>query len=174
MIEFALKRAGPFTPDEILDMNGYVDASVDLAPPTSSYKAAPRDGAWSTAPFLHNGSIPNMYELLSPQSERSKTFYINREFDPVKLGLDTTNIKSGFLFDTSLIGNSNEGHVFAKGKGPGIIGPELTPHERFSLIEYLKSIPDVPGRVTPFGGPKNPLIADQDPEWFNTRHPYGR
>lgn len=174
MIEYALKQAGPFTPDEILDMNGFIDASVDLTPPVNSYKAAPRDGAWSTAPFLHNGSIPNMYELLSPQSERSKTFYINREFDPVKLGLDTEKSKDGFLFDTSLIGNSNEGHLFAEGKGPGIIGPELTPNERFALIEYLKSIPEVPGRVTPFGGPENPLIADQDPKWFNTKHPYGR
>jgi hypothetical protein len=174
MIEYALKQSGPFTPDEILDMNGFIDASVDLTPPVNSYKAAPRDGAWSTAPFLHNGSIPNMYELLSPQSERSKTFYINREFDPVKLGLDTEKSKDGFLFDTSLIGNSNEGHLFAEGKGPGIIGPELTPNERFALIEYLKSIPEVPGRVTPFGGPENPLIADQDPSWFNTKHPYGR
>jgi hypothetical protein len=115
-----------------------------------------------------------MYELLSPQAERSKTFYINREFDSVKLGLDTTNTKTGFLFDTSLIGNSNAGHSFEKGKGPGVIGPEFTHEQRLALIEYLKSIPDVPGRVTPFGGPEKPVIADQDPTWFNYRHPYGR
>lgn len=173
MIQRALKQAGPFTQEEILDMNGYIDQSVALNIPINSYKAAPRDGAWATAPFLHNGSVPNLYELLSPFAQRSKTFYLTREFDPIKLGLNTENAKAGFLFDTTLIGNSNSGHLFENKEGPGVIGPELTPAQRFAIIEYIKSIPDVAGRVTPFGGPKQPVIAQDDPVWFNTRHPYG-
>lgn len=174
MIEYEMKRAGPFTPEEILSMNGYIDSSFTQKPPVNSYKAAPREGAWSTAPFLHNGSVPNLYELLSPLSERSKTFYINREFDPVKLGFDTTKTSTGFLFDTRLVGNSNSGHLFENKKGPGVIGPALSPEQRYALIEYIKSIPEVTGRITPYGGPKNPVIAEQDPTWFNHKHPYDR
>jgi hypothetical protein len=169
-----LKAAGPFTAAEILDMNGFIDETVVLNAPVNSYKAAPRDGAWSTAPFLHNGSVPNLYELLSPLAQRSKKFYLTREFDPIKLGLDIENSHSGYLFDTTLIGNSNAGHLFEKGTGSGIIGPELTVDERFAIIEYMKSIPEVAGRVTPYGGPPNPIIAENDASWFNTKHPYGQ
>ncbi len=57
------------------------------APPTPDlvYKAAPRDGVWATAPFMHNGSVPNLYEMLIPARERTKKFYVGREFDPVKV-----------------------------------------------------------------------------------------
>jgi mono/diheme cytochrome c family protein len=168
-----LKAAGPFTELEILDMNGYINESVSLKIPINSYKASPRDGAWSTAPFLHNGSIPNLYELLSPLNQRSKTFYNTREFDPVKLGLDIRNSYSGYLFDTTLIGNSNSGHLFENGTGKGIIGPELSVDERFAIIEYMKSIPETPGRITPYGGPDKPILADNDDTWFNFKHPYG-
>ena len=55
--------------------------------------------------------------------------------------------------DTTLLGNSNAGHSFQTGpRGEGIIGPLLTDDERWALVEYLKSIPEEPGRITPFGG----------------------
>ena len=175
MIRQDIKRAGPFTPQEHILMNGYLTEQYRSGinkGPVDSYKAAPRDGAWSSAPFLHNGSIPNMFELLSPESQRSQTFYIGREFDPVKLGVDTSPQASGFLFDTKLAGNSNAGHAFQAGSGKGVIGPELSVSERYALIEYLKSIPNHPGQVTPFGGPAQPLLAQDDPLWFNKKHPY--
>ena len=59
-------------------------------PALFAYKANPAEGMWASPPYLHNGSVPNLYELLSPAKERSKTFYIGREFDPVKVGVDTT------------------------------------------------------------------------------------
>ena len=59
-------------------------------PPEKVYKAAPRDGVWSTPPFMHNGSVPNLYEMLVPAKERTKKFCRGREFDPVKVGLDTS------------------------------------------------------------------------------------
>jgi len=34
-----------------------------------------------------------------------------------------------------------------------VIGPLLTDEQRWAIVEYLKSIPEEPGRVTPFGGP---------------------
>jgi len=125
-------------------------------PPTPDrvYKAAPRDGVWATGPFMHNGSVPNLYEMLVPAKERTKKFYVGREFDAVKVGVDTSGKSGRFLFDTALLGNSNAGHSFEMGpRGNGVIGPLLSDAERWALVEYLKSIPEEPGRVTPFGGP---------------------
>ena len=141
------------TPKQLVDLNGYRELPEPPAP-DGVYKAAPRDGVWATPPFLHNGSVPNLYEMLVPASERSKTFCIGREFDPIKVGLDTACGPNTFVFDTSLLGNSNAGHSFQDGpRGDGVIGPLLTDDQRWALVEYLKSIPEQPGRVTPFGGP---------------------
>ena len=105
---------------------------------------------------MHNGSVPNLYEMLIPAKERTKKFYIGREFDPVKVGLDMSEKPGSFLLDTSLPGNSNPGHSFENGpRGNGVIGPLLTDEQRWEIIEYLKSIPEEAGRVTPFGGPPN-------------------
>jgi len=170
LLERALKQSGPFTPSEMADMTGYTPSGTSA--PVQSYKAGPRDGIWATGPFLHNGSVPNIYELLSPAAERSKTFYVGRDFDPIKLGLDIAGKKEGYFFDTTRIGNSNAGHSFEDKKGPGVVGPAFSESERFALIEYLKSIPNQAARVTPYGGPKDPLIANEDPLWFNKKHPY--
>jgi hypothetical protein len=170
MLARALQQAGPFTQSDMDDMNGYTPSGTSA--PVQSYKAGPRDGVWATGPFLHNGSVPNVYELLSPAAERSKTFYVGRDFDPVKLGVDIADKKEGYFFDTTRIGNSNAGHSFEATKGPGVVGPAFSESERFALIEYLKSIPNQAARVTPYGGPKNPLIANEDPLWFNKKHPY--
>jgi hypothetical protein len=125
-------------------------------PPVGFYKAAPRDGVWATPPFMHNGSVPNLYEMLMPAKQRTKKFYIGREFDPVKVGLDMSERPGSFLLDTSLPGNSNAGHSFENGpRGNGVVGPLLTETQRWEIIEYLKSIPEEAGRVTPFGGPPN-------------------
>jgi RoxA-like, cytochrome c-like len=174
-IDQAIKEGG-FTQDELVEMNGYQNFGTEpraKPPAVPSYKAGPRDGVWATGPFLHNGSVPNLYELLLPAAQRSKTFYVGRDFDPVKVGVDTSGKSGTFLLDTSLLGNSNAGHSFENGSGgPGIIGRELTDAERYAIIEYIKSIPNEPGRVTPHGGPEKPLVATDDPTWFNYSHPY--
>jgi hypothetical protein len=144
--------------EDLDDLHGYrpyYPEPSDSPPETHGYKAAPRDGVWATGPFLHNGSVPNLYEMLLPAKERSKTFPVNREFDPVKVGVDThATTADSFVFDTSQPGNSNAGHSFENApKGKGVIGRLLTDDERWAIVEYLKSIPDVEGRVTPFGGP---------------------
>ena len=106
------------------------------------YKARPLNGIWAVAPFLHNGSVPNLYLLLSPQSDRPKTFWAgSKQFDPVKVGYDTAEISGGTLFDVSEPGNSNAGHEFKDGPpGKGVIGPLLSPDDRMAIIEYLKSL----------------------------------
>ncbi len=114
------------------------------------YKPRPLGGVWATAPFLHNGSVPNLYELLSPAYERSRTFMVGRrEFDPVKVGFITNpQTQGGFWLDTRLTGNHNTGHEFRGGFVPfdeknrapqyGVIGPAFTPEQRYDIIEYLK------------------------------------
>jgi hypothetical protein len=132
--------------------------------------AGTRDGIWATPPYLHNGSVPSLYELLIPAKDRPKKFFIGREFDPVKVGVDTTGNSGKFLFDTALVGNSNAGHSFESApRGKGVIGRLLTDEERWAIIEYLKSIPTEVGQVTPFGGPKNPIKAWEDKTFFHVK-----
>jgi mono/diheme cytochrome c family protein len=97
-----------------------------------SYKARPLDGIWATAPYLHNGSVPNLWEVLQPPDRRSKVFYVgSREFDPVRVGFDPSPSAGGFKYDTSVVGNAATGHTY---------GTQLTADEKWDLIEYLKSL----------------------------------
>ncbi len=98
------------------------------------YKARPLDGIWATAPYLHNGSVPSLYQLLLPAKDRVKTFYVGtREFDPVNVGFVTDQRDGAFAFDTSLPGNSNAGH--------DTYGTDqLTDEQRWQLVEYLKTL----------------------------------
>jgi mono/diheme cytochrome c family protein len=104
------------------------------------YKARPLHGIWATGPFLHNGSVPTVYDLLLPEERRPRTFHTGAvQFDPVHLGLARDDPPAGaFLFDTTLPGNRNTGHQFRDDGGAGVIGPALSDRERFAIIEYLK------------------------------------
>ena len=161
------------TPEQRLSAHGYGPFFPDPQPPPPAlfaYKANPADGMWANPPFLHNGSVPNLYELLLPAAQRSKTFFIGRDFDPVRVGVDTSGATGKFLHDTSLIGNSNAGHSFENGSGRGVIGRLLSDDERWAIIEYLKSIPDSPAQVAPFGGPATPVRAWRDPAFYHVRN----
>jgi hypothetical protein len=83
-----------------------------------------------------------LYALLSPQSERPDKFWTgSKEFDPVKVGHDTSELKGASLFDVTRPGDSNRGHEFKDGpKGNGVVGPSLSPDDRLAIIEYLKSL----------------------------------
>lgn len=137
------KPKPPLTEAERRRMDGYMpnELQAELA-----YKVRPLNGVWATPPYLHNASVPTVYALLSPIEERPKKFYLgNREYDPVNLGYKTDYLKNGFEFDTSIRGNSNEGHQFRAGYDEnkpvkGVIGPALSPDDRKALIEYLKTL----------------------------------
>ena len=71
-----------------------------LRPPLA-YKARPHNGIWATPPYLHNGSVPSVYALLSPVSERPKVFYLgSKQYDPEYLGLNTDRLKGATEFCT--------------------------------------------------------------------------
>jgi hypothetical protein len=100
------------------------------------YKARPLDGIWATAPYLHNGSVPNLWQLLLPADQRDKTFWVgSREIDTKNVGFMTDQVPGGFKFDTSLQGNSNAGH---DGAAYGV--GQMNEEDRWDLIEYLKSL----------------------------------
>lgn len=136
-----------YSPQKIEQVNGF--GQIDLPVAAAQYKPRPLAGIWAVGPFLHNGSVPTIYQLLSPADSRDKKFWVGtRDFDPVNLGLSTRPISNGgFLLDTSVTGNSNIGHEFRRGYIPwksgsppqyGVIGPEWTEAQRWQLIEYLK------------------------------------
>jgi hypothetical protein len=97
------------------------------------YRARPLNGIWATAPYLHNGSVPDMVELLKGAAERPATFYVgNWEFDPDRLGFEWQSPFLGaFEFDTSITGNSNAGHEH---------GTALSEGDKRAVIEYLKTL----------------------------------
>jgi hypothetical protein len=98
---------------------------------TAQYRARPLNGIWATGPYLHNGSVPTLMDLLSPPSDRPSTFKVgNGIFDPKNVGFKSAENDSNFVFDTSKKGNSNKGHTY---------GVNLTDSEKVALIEYLKS-----------------------------------
>ncbi len=122
-----------------IDMDGYRPNGIRAL---MAYKARPLDGIWATAPYLHNGSVPTLYALLSPRAERPAKFHLGtRVFDPVNVGYAATPIEGDFVLDTNIRGNFNTGHEFNDApRGNGIIGPRLTPEERRALVEFLKTL----------------------------------
>lgn len=134
--------------------NGYYTPDSTVSPFASAmaYKARPLNGIWATAPYLHNGSVPTLYDLLLPKKRpgdpadgeyRPDEFMTgSREFDPEKIGFKTSGYP-GFLFRTHIWGNYNEGHEYASGRTPlpdGSILPALNKEQRLDLIEFLKSL----------------------------------
>lgn len=122
-----------------------------------AYPARPLAGTWATAPYLHNGSVPTLFQLLSPLDERDDTFWVGSlEFDPIDVGYETEKTQGAFKLDTSIKGNANTGHEFRDGpKGDGVIGRALSVDERYALIEYLKTLSfadEVPAGAYPPSG----------------------
>ncbi len=117
-----------------------------------SYKARSLNGIWATAPYLHNGSVPSLYELLLPVRRdgdpeegeyRPDEFTVgSREFDPLNVGFKSAGY-DGFRYVTDLRGNHNSGHEYGAGRTPqadGRVLPALTEQQRWDLVEYLKTL----------------------------------
>ncbi|HEX7770238.1 MAG TPA: hypothetical protein VF422_09435, partial [Dokdonella sp.] len=142
---------------------------LDLPQQVAGYKPRPLEGVWATPPFLHNGSVPSVYQMLLPPEQRSRRFLVgHRDYDPKHLGYAIASgaggDDEGFWLDTSLDGNRNSGHAFtatpeqlaaaradpdAHALPSGVIGPLLADEERWAIVEYLKVHRDLP--ATPEG-----------------------
>lgn len=135
-------KAGNYTPD------------TTVAPYNSllAYKARSLNGIWATAPYLHNGSVPSLYDLLLPVKRpgdagdgeyRPTEFMVGaREFDPIRVGFITEGY-DGTLFKADKRGDMNDGHEYAAGKTAqpdGTVLPALSAEQRWDLVEYLKTL----------------------------------
>ena len=123
-------------PDKIAQLKGCLADDS----PILGYKFRPLTGIWATAPYLHNGSVPTLYDLLLPPSDRPKSFYVGtREFDPVKVGFKTEQSAENSLlfrvFDDQgkpIQGNLNSGHDYNNAG--------LSAADREALVEYMKGL----------------------------------
>lgn len=105
---------------------------------TYGYANMPLDGLWLRAPYLHNGSVPTLRDLLEPVAQRPKVFYRGYDvYDPVNVGFVSTVASEGarqyFLFDTAVPGNGNQGHDGER------YGTLLPAEQKAALLEYLKT-----------------------------------
>jgi hypothetical protein len=124
------------------------------------YVAIPLDGLWLRGPYLHNGAVPTVRDLLRPEDERPRAFYRGYDvLDPVDLGFISVRCppqesggappagpgargepgperlcmpaRAGWRLDTRERGNGNRGHRF---------GTDLPEEDKDALIEFLKTI----------------------------------
>ena len=117
---------------------------------SGGYAATPLTGVWANFPYLHNGSVPTLYHLLGPASDRPAIFQVTaaRRFDRARVGqvlyADPSNERLGNTelvrrfggdrnwFNTARPGSANVGHdVWSRIK---------TAANRRALIEYLKTL----------------------------------
>ncbi len=102
---------------------------------TAGYANAPLDGIWLRGPYLHNGSVPTLRELLDPPELRRRTFYRGYDvLDPVRVGfisdVPEENGRKFTLYDTSKPTKSNRGHTF---------GAKLPSADKDAIVEYMKT-----------------------------------
>jgi mono/diheme cytochrome c family protein len=126
---------------DLIEKNPLNDVMRATRKPEHGYVAPKLWGIWSRFPYLHNASVPTLYDLLSPPETRPKLFSLRNagereRFDEVKMGLTNVDLKKASLrqtYDTSRVGHSNEGHYFDSFKS-------LTHEKKIQLIEYLKTL----------------------------------
>jgi mono/diheme cytochrome c family protein len=114
-----------------------MDANPVIWRATAQYLARPLNGIWATAPYLHNGSVPTLDDLLHPDRRPAKFAVGNREFDSARIGYQYDVTGTGlniWIYDTTQPGNSNIGH---SGEAFGTTLPE---DQKAALLEYLKKL----------------------------------
>ena len=127
--------------DALVELKAFIDARLSnmFSPPPvadgAAYELRVLNGVWAVAPYLHNGSVPNLWELMKPAKDRKSSFMVgSRIFDPKNVGYatDESPFKTGaFVADpANANGNGNGGHEFGAG---------LTDDERWAIIEYMKT-----------------------------------
>ena len=132
------RRATLFTQKEADGFNKFL-AELEIAgyePPkkvglrsTGKYFAASLNGAWARSPYLHNGSVRTMRELLTLPNDRAVTFHRgSHRYDPAQMGYTD---EGAYLLDTRKPGNANSGHDY---------GTDLSATEKAELIEFLKTL----------------------------------
>lgn len=127
--EKAAREANQVVADMGIERRGLVEA------PLTGYVAQFLDGIWLRAPYLHNGSVPSLRDLLLAPELRPKEFWRGYDvYDRERVGFvsqGTAAERAGSRHDTRLRGNGNGGHDF---------GTSLPEADKAALIEYLKTL----------------------------------
>jgi len=112
-----------------IQRKGLVEAELE------GYNPPFLDGVWLRAPYLHNGSVPTLRDLLEPPAQRPRVFWRGYDlYDPVNVGFVSEGPeaqRAGTRHDISERANGNQGHAF---------GTDLSPTQKNALIEYLKTL----------------------------------
>ena len=105
------------------------------------YVSQPLDGIWLRAPYLHNGSVPTLRDLLKPPKERAEKFWRGCDvYDAQAMGFEHLGFDNqakasycprAFLLDTGQRGNGNSGHLY---------GTDLSEADKDALVEYMKKL----------------------------------
>ena len=99
------------------------------------YNPAFLDGIWLRAPYLHNGSVPTLRDMLKAPADRPAVFWRGYDvYDPVNVGFVSTEAEAaetGTRHDVTQRSNGNGGHLF---------GTQLPDQEKESLLEYMKTL----------------------------------
>lgn len=112
------------------------DKFNDTNPKRAAFESRVLEGIWATAPYLHNGSVPSLEDLLKPVAERPATFKVGQAYDPRKVGLAAEQTQFDYHYKTTDCkdtnsGNSRCGHEF---------GTKLSDPDKKALLEFLKQL----------------------------------
>jgi mono/diheme cytochrome c family protein len=165
------------TPAEKFEWSGYRFTALKPLPVPYSparldrMKAGPLVGMWATGPFLHNGSVPTIYDVISSPAERPRVFWVGgHELDVEKLGFVSTEAPGLTRFVACAAGtrdesggvcppgNSNQGHAFPR--------KPFTHEEKLAVLEYLKN-PLRRVTVDALGATNSGLTSDQRREFHH-------
>ena len=118
---------------QMMDMKGMFKMAQT---PGFAYESRVLEGIWATAPYLHNGSVPTLAELLKPAGQRVASFKVGPAYDIVNVGLAAGQTRFNYTLQTTDCsdrnsGNSRCGHEY---------GTQLPPDEKRALLEYLKTL----------------------------------
>jgi hypothetical protein len=130
---------------DIKKMQGGLENLYNAPPatPVAKFEARVLKGIWATAPYLHNGSVRSLWDLLKPSMERAATFKVGQAYDLQNVGLAEEQTKFGdYTFQSTAAddcapgkhdasGNSRCGHNY---------GTTLSDADKKALLEYLKSL----------------------------------
>ncbi len=113
-----------------IERKGLVEATLD------GYIAAFLDGIWLRAPYLHNGSVPSLRDLLEPAAQTAQGVLSRlRRLRPGQGGFRHRRRRgasaSARRLDVTQKANGNQGHEF---------GTTLSAGEKDALVEYLKTL----------------------------------
>jgi mono/diheme cytochrome c family protein len=125
----------------LIEKNPLNDVIQSVRKKEQGYVAQKLWGIWSRFPYLHNASVPTMYDLMSEPVKRPKLFSLKNagekeRFDEEKMGLKVSSVlgdPTRRYYDVKRVGQSNEGHYFESFK-------TLTHEQKLEIIEYLKTL----------------------------------